>query len=127
EDPTLSIGERKDRRQPVREPGAVRPAKVTVVVHPLPEGEGRPSSVAVLRRVEGEGEGNPRSTQPVRIGPEVRSPPDGPYGFEPFIISSLRLCRRSLTCTFYHAETPRSKIQAPAKHELSRSKNRKSP
>src|SRR5204862_5012888 len=52
---------------------------------PLPAGEGR-----------GEGEGTARGTHPVRIAPQVRYLPEGLDGFEPFIISSLRLCRRSL-------------------------------
>src|SRR5439155_17178883 len=53
---------------------------------PLPEGEGR-----------GEGEGDARGANRVGTSPEVRGSPEGPYGFEPFILPCLRLCRRSLT------------------------------
>jgi hypothetical protein len=49
---------------------------------------------------EGWGEGNDDNRWANRVGtsPEVRSSPEGPYGFEPFIISCLRLCRSWLTC-----------------------------
>ena len=53
---------------------------------PLPEGEGW-----------GEGEGDARRANRVGTSPEVCGSPEGPYGFEPFIISILRLFRRSLT------------------------------
>ena len=33
------------------------------------------------------------------LSPEVGPSPEGPYGFEPFIISCLGLCRSSLTLT----------------------------
>ena len=56
---------------------------------PSPRGEGW-----------GEGEQDTRSLGRFRFGPGARKSPEGPHGFEPFIISSLRLCRRSLTsCT----------------------------
>ena len=39
--PSLSLGERENRRQAVRGHGAVRPATALGTVPPLPEGEGR--------------------------------------------------------------------------------------
>ena len=39
--PTLSLGERENRRQAVREPSAVRHANALEGDPPLPEGEGR--------------------------------------------------------------------------------------
>ena len=84
--PALSLGERANCRQAVREPSTVRRVKALERIPPLPEGEGR-----------GEGEGDARSTHPILIGPGVRSPPEGFRGSEPFINSSLRLCQRSLT------------------------------
>ena len=83
---TLTLSHR-EREQPaagsvVRE---VRPADTTLGcadsqrrLLPLPEGEGR-----------GEGEGDARSVN--RVGTEVCGSPEGPYGFEPFILSSLQL------------------------------------
>ena len=54
---------------------------------PLPEGEGR-----------GEGKGNIGRTHSDCKELDVRWSPEGPYRFDPFIVLSLRLCRRSLTC-----------------------------
>src|SRR5881275_3128977 len=53
---------------------------------PLPEGEGR-----------GEGKGDARCANRVGSSPEICWSHEGPYGFESFILSCLRLCRRSLT------------------------------
>src|SRR5437870_6274554 len=49
-------------------------------IPPLPEGEGR-------------GEGKREARCANRLG----TSPEGPYGFEPFILSCLQFCRRSLT------------------------------
>src|SRR5205807_3157525 len=84
--PALSLGERANCRQAVREPSTVRRVKALERIPPLPEGEGR-----------GDGEGDARSTHPILIGPGVRSPPEGFRGSEPFINSNVRLCRRSMT------------------------------
>src|SRR5678816_3531031 len=53
----------------------------------------------------GEGKQDTRSLDHVRFRLSIRKPPVGPHVFEPFIISSLRLCQRSLmicipTCSF---------------------------
>ena len=44
----------------------------------------------------GEGKQDTRSLDHVRFRLSIRKPPVGPHVFEPFIISSLRLCQRSL-------------------------------
>src|SRR5256885_16627996 len=56
-------------------------------------------SMAVLPGGEGwgEGEGDARAANRVGTSAEVCGSPAGPFGFEPFILSCLRLCRRSLT------------------------------
>src|SRR5438309_1519090 len=84
--PALSLGERGNPFQCFDPSNRARFADGLAAIRPLPEGEGR-----------GEGEGNARSMHPILIGPEVRSPPEGFRGSEPFINSSLRLCQRSLT------------------------------
>ena len=55
-----------------------------------------------LGRGRGEGEQNTRSLGRRRFGLGARKPPAGPPGFEPFIISSLRLRRRALTFRAHH-------------------------
>src|SRR5438093_314839 len=52
---------------------------------PLPKGEGW-----------GEGGGDARSANRVGTSAEVCGSLEGPYGFEPFILSCLQLCWRSL-------------------------------
>src|SRR5437870_6182310 len=84
--PALSLGERGNLFGCFGTSDGARFVDGLTAILPLPEGEGR-----------GEGEGNARSTHPVRIGHGVRFPPEGLYGFEPFIISGLRLCQRSRT------------------------------
>ena len=63
-----------------------RIVKARANVSPSPGGEGW-----------GEGERDTRSLGRHHFGLGSRRPPEGPHGFEPFIISSLRLGRRSLT------------------------------
>jgi hypothetical protein len=69
-----------------------RIAKARGNVSPSPGGEGW-----------GEGEQDTRSLGCLRFELGAGKPPEGPQGFEPFIISSLPLCRRSLSLldTFY--------------------------
>ena len=89
---TLSHGEREQPaagpvvREVRREDTALGCAESQRRILPLPEGEGW-----------GEGEADSRSGNRVGTSPEVCGSPEGPYGFEPFILSCLRLCRRSLT------------------------------
>src|SRR5437773_3158133 len=93
---TLSRGEREQpaagsvvrevRRADTALGCAERQRRILPLPEGVPEGEGR-----------GEGKGDARTANRVRISPEVCGSPEGPYGFEPFILSCLRLCRRSLT------------------------------
>src|SRR6267378_8078954 len=43
------------------------------------------------------GEGDARCANPVGTSPEIWGSSERPDGFEPFILSCLRLCRKSLT------------------------------
>ena len=63
-----------------------RISKAWANVSPSPGGEGG-----------GEGEEDTRRFGRILYGLGPRRAPEGPHGFEAFIISSLRLCRRSLT------------------------------
>src|SRR5437773_5693660 len=89
---TLSHGEREQPaagsvvREVRRADTALGCAESQRRILPLPEGEGW-----------GEGEGDARGANRAGASPEVCGLPEGPYGFEPFILSCLRLCRRSLT------------------------------
>ena len=59
----------------------------------LPRGEGRLPAAA---QAAAEGNGDACSAKGVGTSPAVRWSPEGPYRFEPSIISWLRICRRLL-------------------------------
>ena len=87
---TLSHGEREQPaagslvREVRRADTALGCAESQRRILPLTEGEGW-----------GAGKGDARSAN--SVGTEVRGSREGPYGFESFILSCLRLCRRSST------------------------------
>src|SRR5213593_1015827 len=86
---TLSHGEREQSAASsiVREVRRADPAlgcgESQRRILPLPEGEGR-----------GEGKGGARFANHVGTSPEARRSAEEPFGFEQFILSCLRLCRR---------------------------------
>ena len=82
-----------------------RITKAWANVSPSPGGDGG-----------GEGAQDVRSLGRFRFGLGDRKPSEGPHGFEPFIIPSVRLCRGSLTIflgigrSFLESGTSREKV-----------------
>ena len=105
---TLSHGEREQPaagslvREVRRADTALGCAESQRRILPLPEGEGR-----------GEGEGDARGANRVGTSPEVCGSSEGQYGFEPFILSCPRLCRRALTLSGFDLQGQRPSRMSP--------------
>jgi len=83
--PTLSLGEREKPRRRWDRAVRVGLARRWLTRLPLPKGEGW-----------GEGESDVPTPGRAACRPRAEGSPEGLYGFEPFTVSSLQLCRRSL-------------------------------